>query len=276
MIRRRSLAALCLVSALGAGGCRRLLAIDDGRPTLAEDAGGEAEAGEDAGLEAGEDAGTYCASLDPQPQFCADFDDGARVTSGFSNTGAAPDPFVTGGGTLAFDTLNFRSAPRGAAVGIPALLAPSTASVALVKRLAAAPDNLAYDFDVRIDTEDFREPSRIVMLLSVTFPKGQIAIGRSKQGLSLATFDGIAQEDAPSSEPLAVGTWRRLSLLLTQTEITMQVDGVLAATLPRSASFGGKGITYLGLGVVGASGNMGAFRATFDNASFTSDAPLAD
>ena len=53
----------------------------------------------------------YCVSFDPQPQFCTDFDTASRVASGFSNTGASPDPFVTGDSTLPFDAVNFKSAP---------------------------------------------------------------------------------------------------------------------------------------------------------------------
>ena len=56
----------------------------------------------------------------------------------------------------------------------------------------------------------------------------------------------------------------------------MHVDGTLAAKLVRPAAFGGTGITYVGLGVVGAVGDMGVFRATYDDVSFTSDAPLVD
>jgi hypothetical protein len=252
-----------------AAGCRPLLSIDSDPPLLPEDAG----AATDATSEESGSAPSYCASLDPQPQFCADFEEGA-VTRGWDNAEAAPDPFVTGAGTLVRDDINFRSAPHGASTGVPALLAPSTASVALVKSFTSAPVNLVLDFDVRIDTQDFRQAGQVVMLLSMTFPRGQIAIGRGASGLSLAWFDGAAQDQAPSTEPLPVGAWRRLSLLLTSTEITLQVDGVLAATLERPASFGGKGTTYLGMGVVGAAGNMGPFRATFDNISFTSDAPL--
>jgi hypothetical protein len=258
----------------GSLGCRQLLAIDDRRPTLAD----EADAGgTDAETDAAEAGGPgYCESLDPQPQFCADFDTAARVTSGFSNTGGSPDPFVTGDSTLAFDTVNFRSAPRAAAMGVAQLLAPSTASVALVKRFTGPPERLVYDLDLRIDTEDFRAPGQIVMLLSVTFPKGQIAIGRGKKGLSLAAFDGAVETEEISTELVPVGAWRRVSLVLTSSEITMQVNGVLAATLTRPAALGGKGLTYLGLGVVGAVGNMGPFRASFDNVSFTSNVALSD
>ena len=103
----------------------------------------------------------------------------------------------------------------GASLGVPALLAPSTASVALVKAFSASPANLVVDFDIRIDTEDFRDPRQSVMLLSVTFPRGQIAIARGRSGLSLASFDESVSAEAPSSEPLAVGVWRRVSLLLT-------------------------------------------------------------
>lgn len=257
----------------GTLGCRRLLAIDDGRPPLTEDAG-EGDAGESDASEAGGQG--YCASLVPQPQFCADFDTASRVTSGFTNTGGSPDPFVTGESTLAFDAVNFRSAPRAAAMGVAQLLAPSTASVALVKRFNGPPTLLVYDFDLRIDTEDFREAGQVVMLLSVTFPEGQIAVGRGKRGLSLAAFDGAAQTEEVSTELLPVGAWRRVSLLLTRSEITLHVAGVLAATLARPAALGGKGLTYAGLGIIGAAGNMGPFRATFDNVSFTSNAALSD
>lgn len=259
--------ALCLVGALG---CRQFLSIDEARPLLGEDGGAglDATASEDAGA-----APSYCKGLDPQPEFCADFDEGP-VIGGWDNAGASPDPFVTGGGALIRDDINFRSAPHAASLGVPALLAPSTASVALVKAFSAPPGNLVVDFDVRIDTEDFRDPRQTVMLLSLTFPRGQIAIARGRSGLSLATFDERLSQEALSGEPLAVGSWRRLSLLLTGAEVTLQVDGVLAAKLARPPNVGGKGTTYLGLGVVGAAGNMGPFRATLDNVSFTSDAPL--
>ena len=258
---------------IGALGCRQILSIDDGRPTLADDAGIDAEPAGDAS-EAGGPG--YCASLDPKPQFCADFDTAARVTSGFTNTGGSPDPFVTGDSTLAFDTANFHSGPRGAVMTVGQLLAPSMASVALVKRFAAPPQRLVFDFWVRIDTEDFREKGQVVMLLSLTFPTGQIAIGRGKDGLSLASFDGATQGEAVSTEELPVGRWKRVSLILTSTDISMQVDGTPAATLDRPAGIGGKGFTYVGLGVAGAVGNMGAFRATFDDVTFTSDVALSE
>ena len=258
---------------LGALGCRQILSIDDGRPAVSDDAGSDAAPAADAGEAGGP---SYCASLDPKPQFCADFDAVARVTSGFTNTGGSPDPFVTGDSTLAFDTIQFHSARRGAVMAVGQLLAPSTASVALVNRFTAAPQRLVYDFWVRIDTEDFREKGQVVSLLSMTFPKGQIAIARGKDGLSLASFDGAVQDAAASTEALPAGRWKRVSLVLTSTAITMQVDGVLAAELARPAALSGKGLTYVGLGVLSAVGNMGPFRATFDDLSFTSDVALSD
>lgn len=254
-------------------GCRQLLSIDDGKEAPRADAAPEGDAA--APVEDGGASSAYCASLDPQPQFCADFDDDKPVTRGWANASSTPDPFVTGaGGTLTPDLVNFRSGPRGAAIGIAALLAPSKASVALVKTFSAPPGHLTLDFDIRIDTEDFREPGQVLMLVSLAFPTGQIAIGRTKAGLTLATFDETAQDEAKSDEPLAVGAWRRLSLLIAGAEVTLQVDGALAAKLKRPANLGGKGTTYLGIGASGAQGTMGAFRATIDNVSFTSDAPL--
>lgn len=272
---RFSIAALFVLSAFG---CRQVLSIDDGRTLLAADSGTDApDAGDDGGAEAGGGSGR-CADIQPAPQFCADFDDGP-VTGRWDNAGATPDPYVTGGGSILRDDVNFRSKPYGAAVSVPVLLAPSMASVALVKSFSTPPSNLLVDFDLRIDTEDFREKGQAVMLLSLTFPVGQLTIGRSAAGLSLATYDESTQDEAASTEPLPVGTWKRVSLIMVDRgagsgELSLQVDGVLAAKLPLSAKLGGKGTTYLGFGVVGAVGNMGAFRATLDNVSFTSDATL--
>lgn len=256
----------------GAIGCRQALGIDEEAPPTSE----APDAGEQTSPigTTPRQTRSYCASLEKAPDFCDDFDGDAPVITAWDNAHASPDPFVTGGGSLKADEERFQSGPRAVTIETPMLLAPSTASVALVKSFSTAPKELVLDVGVRIDTEDFREAGQIVQLVSVTFPVGGIAIGRGESGLSIGSFDGKKSTSVRSTIPMPVGAWHRLSLLLFDSEVTLHVDGVLAAKLERGTATTGKGVTYLGVGVLSATGNIGPFRATFDNVSFTTDAKL--
>jgi hypothetical protein len=264
-IRRPMLLAIIV----GTASCRQLLEIDAERPLL------PAVDLVDAGVEADAPAPpSYCASLDPQPRFCADFDGDEPVDRRWDNGRTSPDPYVTGGAALVRDDAH-ASAPHSAKMETPLLVAPDTASVALVKSFIRPPKRLVVDFEVRIETEDFREAGQVIQLVNVTLSKAQLAIGRNATGLTLATFVDGKQSAKPSTIKLPVGTWNRLTLIVVEDEVSLHVGGNLAAVLPWSAP-GGTARASVGVGALGVVGPMGPFRANVDNVTITSDVALEE
>lgn len=259
--------ALTLPLALAMAGCASLWGIGD-LPSLVTDGG------VDAAIDAPVDAGPrFCSTLTPKPDFCADFDDESEpLLAGFDNGQASPDPFMTGGATIEDGRTTFFSGPRAATITVPALIDPHKAAAGLVRSFAAPPKSLLLEFAMRIETEEFPDPSRNIGLVLLTFPKGQIAIFRDSGGIFLGMTDDVASEKkAKSTVAVPVGQWKRIGLVVVDRDtdhgtVAMEVDGTQAAELPLGTIFVSEvGRTYLGIGALGATGNLGVFKVAVDN-----------
>jgi hypothetical protein len=145
----------CIALALGAAGCAAIWGIEE--KTLTGDAGPDASITVDAatdvadtGAETGGDAGPSSEPSAPCAQqgtflYCNDFD-----TTG--SIGATWDwNLIDGdGGTLAFDTTNFKTSPRAARSTSP----PRTGSVQLGKDLGVLSSDMRVAFDLYLDMDD--------------------------------------------------------------------------------------------------------------------------
>jgi hypothetical protein len=124
----------CLFPSLGA------LSAND----ASVEAGGDADAGADAGGEAS--PGSYCASLTPQPLFCADFDEGS-ATAGWDST----DLNLA---TVSLSTTQFSSAPAALRASAPNVTTTDWVLGAVKKTFASPIGNAVLAFDLDIDTMD--------------------------------------------------------------------------------------------------------------------------
>jgi hypothetical protein len=263
------------VFACGLVACRAVLGIED-RPAIGGDAG--ADAGEVDAADAAPSGSGYCASLSPQPRFCADFDDGP-LERGWQNEGRTPDPGLFGGGTIEADTTVFRSAPRSVAFATPARVAASqTAAAFLLTRIDVAPSALRLDFDLRIATEEIPSAGGgRVILASVHFaPAGAIVLFRDALGTALGLLDDTTGSGATAatSERIPVGVWKTVTIHVANMPTdggadgwaNVAVDQIVAATLPLPAAF--QKVTSpptVSVGAVLARGPVGAFRANVDD-----------
>lgn len=266
--RRSSLAlALALPILLGVAGCASLWGIGE-LPGLVTDGG--ADASGDAKVDAGP---RFCTTILPKPDFCADFDDDETpVLSGFDNGLVTPDPFMTGGATITDERATFLSGPRAAAISLPQLFAGHAASAALVRSFETPPRSLLLEFAMRIDTEEFPDPTHTIGVAILSFPKGQLGVFRTETGLALRYSDDASTERiAKSSVNVPVGQWRRIGLVVVDRDtdkgtVALEIEGAQAAELPLGTTFTTEsGRTYLGVGGIGAEGDFGAFKLTIDN-----------
>jgi hypothetical protein len=123
----------------------------DGSPNGTDGGGPGTDApsgSEGGGAEAGLDANApFSCATESTFLFCADFDTGASPGTGWSQP-----PLAFGGGTNAFDTAHYRSAPRGYAASTPASTAATGAS--LVATVASGAPNVEYAFSFYVTKLD--------------------------------------------------------------------------------------------------------------------------
>jgi hypothetical protein len=106
-------------------------------------AASDASTGPDANVDGGADAATgFCASLNPAPTFCLDFDDGAPLSSALTESIAPVAPAT-------FDTTNPKSPPR--AFSMTAGGDAGTFSSWVKKELGGAPNVIDISFDLAIE-----------------------------------------------------------------------------------------------------------------------------
>jgi hypothetical protein len=271
---------------LALGACRAILGIDDSRPLLDDDAGGD-DGGTIVGdASDGEASLPFCANLSPPATFCADFDEPGDFRAGFYNAGKTPDPGQSGGGILqpsddpSLPVNYFRSPPRSASFTLPALLSHgSNASAFMTAQLPTPLRYAVITVDLRIDTEQYvPDGGAKSEVLGLTFDQQVlVTIIRAEDGLRMdVSPDAQTVVKAPFTTTLPVGTWKTLQLLVHNYpvgddgsgEVIAILDGP-AASLPLPASTQGATAINLDLGFTAAFGPMGTMRLNADNLAVT-------
>jgi hypothetical protein len=276
-----------LTGALVLTACRATLGIDDlpGVGSNAADTGPGDAAAAEAAVEAGDatdgggaatEGGGYCAHVNPQPDFCADFDQG-NLKDGWDDPTANPDPGLAGGGQYVFDTMNYKSPLRSARMLIPSLLDDNTsASASFFKTLPVTPTQLTVNADVVVTTEHYGLHGGVFLaIILYTNNAGAIVINRDAPGMELAVFNGTTRTAlVPFQVPLPVGQWKELGIFVTNKPVEGGPDGLVDVAL--DGNFAAEAAVpaallaittppTVTLGVPSAQGAMDPFAMNIDN-----------
>ncbi len=106
--------------------------------------------------------GGYCSSLNPQPTFCADFDNVPSVSTGWGKV--AKSSSSPPGTTISLYADDFKSKPGSLSVYAPAFTAGSL-SAELEKSFDVLPTTVRFAFDFRVLKKD---PSQKILLGGIT------------------------------------------------------------------------------------------------------------
>jgi hypothetical protein len=155
--------------------------------------------------------GTWC-STQTDHQFCDDFDT-LPLPSNFT------DETMSGGGTLSYDTMIFRSAPNAflATMPVPLSGAPASPKALLSKAFLRDGSRVVMQADFRIRAECVLGPDYVVPVGLVFSDYGLGLVGSATSGAlveSTPAPDGGAMESLshPLTMPLPVDTWFTLTL----------------------------------------------------------------
>ncbi len=267
MFVRSLLAPAVTLLALLVPGCRGVLGVDPLPPLATTDAGSDAA----------DDAPNvpdvrYCDTLSPAPQLCADFDGSNVYGDGFDNGKQKPDPGAQRGGTLALDTLVFRSGPASLLLQTPAVLQTSDSAAAiLLTTLPRVTPRLAISFDVLIDSEDIPPGDGFVILAAVDYGIGAALFQRDSAGAAISVVpDGRTVHLA---ERFPLGVWKTVNLTIQNAPadggpngvVTGGIDAALGAQTPLPSKY--QQVTTRPHVTIGpsAGGPAGAFKAHVDN-----------
>jgi hypothetical protein len=285
----RAAAPATFVGLLGASGCTVLLGVDfEGRLADASvDAAGDAplEGAPDAALEA---EASFCMTVLPKPDFCADFDRGellaAWAPSVFVN------PWISGGGAIEADETLWASAPRSMRASSPAIADTTMHVSAYVGAdFTELPRYVLFEQEVRIDTELFSGDSGAIDIFSLRLGEvGEIRLRRDEEGTSLVVVEreggapgGETTTAARFSSPLPVGQWTSMIIRLknygddgpdggSEGRVTVFLGGTVAKLATPVSFQDVTGHPYrLRVGVLDARGPVGIFRINFDNVRLT-------
>ena len=249
---------VCLVPAALAllVGCRDLLGIEE-RPLAAEIDGGT-----DAPLpDVAPAPATYCTTLSPPAQHCADFDVG-DVFEGWRGQGEMPYPGINGGAT--FDVVP-RGDGRQLLAKLPTLVPPSNpAQATLIFDVPMASERLSMTATFTVRTESIPAGENVI-LASVAFgTAGGLVMYRDEEGGVIAVVPVGKAARYPS---WVVGTEHNvgfvLSLVAGATYVQGIIDGTLGPELVVPASYAKEKPRI----VVGpaATAPMGAFEMSVDD-----------
>jgi len=185
--------------AIGAGvlalalltGCRDVLGIRE-RPLVEEDAGAP-DASADA--DAAPAAPTFCETLTPAPQHCADFEKG-ELLAGWDAQGLIPDPAVHGGGALA----ELRDASgRKLLVTAPALVATGQkAGANLFLTVPVRVSRLLVRAEMKVLTEEHLPDNEALIVQLVFGKEGAVVLYRDVEGAAVAVVPGGKAARFPS------------------------------------------------------------------------------
>jgi hypothetical protein len=256
----------------------------------APDAAGDSASAGDAGLDAVSDVrdgapGPFCASLSPQPSFCADFDEGS-ATSGWSYVHMM-------GGTIALDGTEFRSAP-GAMITQSGIAGSGLIDVAGYRSFAMkGPSTFTgtVNLDIRVDQADATGGLAVLAQIGLIDGTGggQYFVQFVMNSHGAAPLDCSVNEiyfaagmtSTPVRHPvaptIAIGAWTHLTLSITAPfpggagTQTLSFNGVQAGTSSISVPVRNFSET-LGVGLTFVQTPSNGWTAAFDNVTFDATA----
>ena len=189
MIRLRASAVAVMVVTAG---CRDVLDIRE-RPLL-EDAGASADTGGGAGDAASADP-TFCDTLTPAPQHCADFEKG-DLLSGWDAQGQVPDPATHGGG--AFGELRDASGRKLVVTTPPLVATGEKAGANLFLTLPVRPSRLLVQAQMTVVTEEHLADNETLLVQLVFGNEGAVVVYRDTLGAAVAVVPGGKAARFPS------------------------------------------------------------------------------
>lgn len=217
------------------------------------------------------EAGPFCAQHSGAT-FCADFDENADASAGFSTT------YLTTGGVLSRDTAIYSTPPASLLAGNSTLDASSSSHGAEVRNTGVTPQNgTTLDFDIRVDK--LASQGTYIEALALVFnasPKSSIQLNlkaaSSEVGEEIDPGDGGAKTYVahPLSGPAPPGTWLHVTIALvfkpTRTLTVTVAQNVIVDHATLNAAFSGAGTVDLYLGSAYAPGPSDGATIHYDNA----------
>jgi hypothetical protein len=242
-------------------------APEDGGPGVTGDATSvEAGGSTDAGA-----SGFTCAAQDASVAlFCADFDHVATVGAGWSAT------LAVSGGTNAFDTTSFRSAPNGYVATVPVLTA-TAGFAALEESSLSSTASLQVQFAMLMHTIDGTTPGASATMATLrlgSLDPHSLTISFVLTGHELSLQQSTPAPDGgtitQSNDCGGIGTtaWTPVQITIdrsvTPWAIALSRDGVVKANTTSIATPADPSVA-LSVGVVFVSPPSTGYSATFDN-----------
>lgn len=175
-------------------GCRDVLGIREEAPL--DDAGAADAAPADAASDAPPVTGpTFCDTLEPPAQHCADFERGALL-AGWDAEGLNPDPMTHGGGTLG--ELRDPSGRKLVAT-TPVLVADGEkAGANLFFLLPVQPSRVVVQAQMKVVTESHQPDNEALVMQIVFGDEGAVVIYRDTLGAAVAVVPGGKAARFPS------------------------------------------------------------------------------
>ncbi len=223
----------------------------------------------------------FCASLNPQPLFCADFDEGSYSASFSSMT--------TTNGSLALDTAEFVSPPAALVATSNALTGPTgKVDTTLYRTFPLAGQTLTatLDVDLRVDRADAAPGGAVFAQIGLVDAAGaEYFVQLSETATAAGPLSGdFAEVYVPTTGPesyvghgfaqtLPLGTWTHVTLSLTApfaggaATATLSFDGTEVQTNAidvRVSNF----TPNIGVGLPFSSSPSNGWTAVLDNVTF--------
>jgi hypothetical protein len=184
----------------------------------------------------------FCETVRPAPDFCDDFDGDDLLGQRWDNGASVPDPGAQGGGTLAYDTSTFLSAPRGMVTTTGQLLAvDDSATGYLMKTLKVSPVvDVGFAFNVATESFDGDGAS---ILAAIVFDDGGVLFVRDELGAKLTVVP--IGKAVRFKDKVPLGAWSRVSLFAYNAPLDggphglamLTIDGKVVAETPIPSSF---------------------------------------
>jgi hypothetical protein len=268
-------------------GCRGILGIE----ALPEEVPGDAAIGDaavadvaTADVGAGDvvevDTGpSYCETLSPAPQFCADFDEGNFELGWDNDTDAGiPDPGEIGGGSmLSADRMVFVSKPASLLVQTNYKLSSTGNLAAIVVKTVPSTSRLTVEFELYVDADQLDVMGSGVTVAGLDYGNdGDIEVFLDSDGLELALYGPDPDAGATTVQhvtPFPSGMWTTIELIVSTLPTAGQPGGWVnvecaggSATVALPLLIENR-VAPTFLVVLGSSpgGPVGPFRANFDN-----------
>jgi hypothetical protein len=181
----------------------------------------------------------FCASLDVKPVFCADFDQGANVDTGWTSK------TTTGGGTVDFDTMTSVSPKRSALASTPGVATGTLTQASLTYDVTGTPVTLHLELQLQpmsLSSTQFADVVDIsrqltadsAVRLRVYMKTGQSTVQEESTGT-----DADVYQDYYGVPPPDLGHWHRFDFDLTLSSppsLSVMEDGLVV--LQQSLTYG--------------------------------------